>query len=87
MTYNWIPVTDNRKPEDGQEVLVTTKNKTGIYLHLATYSRNLYKVDKIAFGNKRNIAGFYDETYGKKEIHGVTAWCPAPRVYTASDKD
>lgn len=81
---NWIPITDNRKPDDGQCVLVTVKDTA---LHLALYSRNLYKVDKIAFGDKKNIAGFYqrgaDGAY--REILGVRAWIAAPRPYLKED--
>ena len=50
---------------------------------MATYSTNLYEIDKFIFNNKKNVPGFYgyDDEYGYYEYDNVDAWMPEPPSY------
>ena len=83
----WIPVSE-RLPEDEQECLITYKGIGGFHIDLATYSTNLYKVDKYDFHTKKDISGFYgfDTEYGYYEWSDVVAWMPLPQPYKEGEE-
>lgn len=78
----WIPVSE-RLPEDEQECLITSKGLGEFHIDIATYSTNLYKVDKYDFHTKKDVSGFYgiDTEYGYYEWSDVVAWMPLPQPY------
>lgn len=84
-TQKWIPISE-KPPKDKQPCFVT-KIIPGGYkriVNTATYSTNLYEVNKYEFADKKNIPGFYN--YGSDgyfECTGVIAWMPKPEPYKA----
>ncbi len=80
----WIPVSE-KPPKDNQRCLISTRGIIPAKSHccMATYSTNLYEIDKFIFNNKKNVPGFYgyDDEYGYYEYDNVDAWMPEPPSY------
>lgn len=78
----WIPCSE-RLPENKERVLVTCKCSHGLKTSILRYAKDLYKVDVIAFEDKRGEGGWYDydSEYGYYNITGITAWMPLPDAY------
>ena len=80
---HWIPCSE-RWPEDGKECLVSIPcSKKNTVVDMASYSTDLYKVDKYDFHDKQGVSGWYqlDREYGYLETLNVTAWMPLPEPY------
>ena len=80
---HWIPCSE-RLPEDGTECLISVICfKKVTIVDVATYSTDLYKVDKYDFHDKRGVSGWYqlDEEYGYMETLNAIAWMPLPEEY------
>ena len=71
---NWISCKDALPTEEGQ-YLLANKHSGGVYYHVASWSNNLYKVDKYDFYDKKKKSGFYklDSEYGYIET-SCSAW-------------
>ena len=83
---DWIPV-NGTPPKDGQKCLVTVEyfgSKKDREVVMGTYSKDLYKIDKNDFYDKKGKAGWYgfDSEYGYYEILDVKAWKPLDEPYT-----
>lgn len=83
----WIPVSE-KPPKDKQHCFVT-KIIPGCkpIVKTATYSTNLYEVNKYEFADKKNIPGFYD--YGSDgyfECTDVIAWMSLPKAYGGKEE-
>lgn len=78
----WIPVTE-RLPEDGEYLVAYTLNiiPPKKVIDVCYFAKNLYKVDKYDFADKKRKSGFYqyDGEYGFYERTGITHWMPLPQ--------
>ncbi len=77
---HWIPCSE-RMPEDGTECLVSVRcSKKVVVVDMATYSTDLFKVDKEDFFGNRGESGWYylSNEYGYCKVLNVIAWMPLP---------
>ena len=80
----WIPCSE-RLPEDGTECLVSVRcSKKVVVVDMATYSTDLFKVDKEDFFGNRGESGWYylSGEYGYCKMLNVIAWMPLPESYS-----
>ena len=79
----WIS-TKERLPEKEREYLVTTRGR----LDILSFAKDLYKVDKYDFWDRKDVSGWwwYDGEYGYIETDGVTAWMYLPKPYKESEE-
>ena len=81
----WIPVSE-RLPEDGTDCLVSVRcSKKVVVVDTATYSTDLFEVDKEDFFGNRGESGWYyfSGEYGYCKVLNVIAWMPLPEPYRA----
>ena len=73
----WISVKDRLPDTDGYYLCVW--NET---IDVFEFAKNLYKVDKYSFTNKKGKSGFYecDREWGFIEHEDVTHWMPLPEL-------
>lgn len=78
----WTPMSD-RPPEDGTKCLVTQRFGNVRIVSDATYSSDLYRVNKYDFIDRKGMAGFYnhDSEIGYIELENVIAWMPKPKAW------
>ena len=78
----WIPVTE-RLPEDGGCLVSYLVNTIPPHrsIDICYFAKNLYKIDKYDFADKKRKPGFYqyDSEYGYYERAGITHWMPLPQ--------
>lgn len=82
---HWIPVSDGL-PEDGTDCLVSVRcSKKVVVVGMATYSTDLFTVDKEDFFGNRGESGWYylSRGYGYCKVLNVLAWMPLPEPYRA----
>lgn len=85
-TQTWIPI--SRKPPKDKQSCFVTKTIPGCkpIVTTATYSTNLYEVNKYEFADKKNIPGFYGYSIdGYFECTDVVAWTPLPKAYEGEE--
>ena len=83
---HWIPCSE-RLPEDGTDCLVSVRcSKKVVVVDMATYSTDLFRVDKDDFFGNRGESGWYclSSEYGYCKVLNVIAWMPLPEPYTES---
>lgn len=82
----WIPV--SVKPPKDKQCCFVTKAIPGCkpIVTTATYSTNLYEVNRYEFADKKNIHGFYKySSDGYFECTDVIAWMPSPEAYDGEE--
>lgn len=76
----WIPVTERLPDKDEKYLTVHTLNTIPQkpWIEVCRFAKNLHKVDKYEFPEKK--PGFYqsDSEYGYYEVSGITHWMPLP---------
>ena len=80
---HWIPCSE-KLPEDGTDCLVSVRcSKKVVVVDTATYSTDLFKVDKEDFFGNRGESGWYyfSGEYGYCKVLNVIAWMPLPTAY------
>lgn len=79
----WIPV--SQPPKKAGKYIVTMRCLNRDFVDIASYSKDLYKVNVDDFADKKGVAGWYgfDLEYGFYEHDFVTAWQDAPEPYKA----
>lgn len=80
----WIPVKERLPEKEGDcEYLVTS----GSGLNILSFAKDLYKVDKYDFWDRKGVSGWfdYDSEFGYIETDGVIAWMPLPKEYKESE--
>lgn len=84
----WIPVSE-RLPEENGEYLVTIKWSHKSFVRVAKFAKNLRKVDKYFFADKKKQSGWYDDAYGCDDgyeyVEDVIAWMPFPETYRSEE--
>lgn len=76
MQNEWISVKDRLPEKNGQYLCVSGD----AYIRTAWFSKNLYKVDKYDFINRKGKSGFYNYgEYGYYETD-VAYWMPIPKL-------
>lgn len=78
----WIPVTERLPEEEGKYLTVFTINTIPPrpVIEVCCYAKDLYKVDKYDFQDKKRKPGFYqyDSEWGFFEMSDITHWMPLP---------
>ncbi len=79
----WISVKEKLPDTDGNYLCV----RDGYFVDFSTievlyYAKNLYKVDKYRFDDKKGKDGFYgyDAEWGYSYFRTVTHWMPLPEL-------
>lgn len=83
MKREWIPVSE-MLPEDGTDCLVSVRCSAKVVMvDMATYSTDLFTVDKEDFFGNRGESGWYylSREYGYCKMLNVMAWMPLPEPY------
>lgn len=77
MNTEWISVKDRLPNRSGKYLCASIPQ----YIRTAYFSKNLYKVDKYDFADKKGKSGFYnyDIEYGYCETN-VDYWMPLPEL-------
>ena len=77
MQNKWIRVKDRLPNRSGQYLCASGSQ----YIKTAWFSKNLYKVDKYDFADKKGKSGFYnyDSEWGYYETD-VAYWMPLPKL-------
>lgn len=84
----WIPVSE-RLPGDDTDCLVSIRCQAKVVVvDMATYSTDLFKVDKEDFFGNCGESGWYcfNGEYGYCKVLNVIAWMPLPEPYRADGK-
>ena len=81
MQNEWISVKDRLPEKDNKYLCVID----AIGTHCITtcwFSKNLFKVDKYDFANRKGIRGFYNYSseWGYYQNTSVTHWMPLPEL-------
>ena len=73
----WISVKD-RLPDKEDEYLCISED----FIYIFEFAKDLYKVDKYSFDNRKGKSGFYefDREWGYYEKERVTHWMPLPEL-------
>ena len=78
----WIPVTERLPEENGKYLTVFTINTIPPrpVMEVCCYAKDLYKVDKYDFQDKKRKSGFYqyDSEWGFFEMSDISHWMPLP---------
>lgn len=84
----WIPCSERLPEEDKQEYLVTAKALKRNCLDMASFTTDLYSVDKYDFYDRKGEPGWYflDSELGFVELHDVIAWMPLPEPYKGVER-
>ena len=81
-THRWIPVTERLPEKDGKYLTVHTLNSIPPqpWIEVCWFAKDLYKVDKYDFHDKKKKSGFYqyDSEWGNFERTGISHWMPIP---------
>lgn len=78
----WIPVTERLPDENGKYLTVFTLNTIPPrpVIEVSCYAKDLYKIDKYDFHDKKRKHGFYqyDSECGYFEMSDISHWMPIP---------
>ena len=76
----WIPVTERLPDKDCKYLTVNLPCNIEPIIQVCCYAKDLYKVDKYDFCDKKQKHGFYqyDGEWGFFEVSGITHWMPLP---------
>lgn len=78
----WIPVTERLPEENGKYLTVFTINTIPPrpVMEVCCFAKDLYKVDKYDFQDKKRKPGFYqyDSEWGFFEMSDISHWMPLP---------
>lgn len=79
----WIPVTERLPEENGKYLTVFTVNTIPPrpVIEVSCYAKDLYKIDKYDFQDKKKKSGFYqyDSEWGYFEMSDISHWMPLPQ--------
>lgn len=79
----WIPVTERLPDENGKYLTVFTVNTIPPrpVIEVSCYAKDLYKIDKYDFHDKKRKHGFYqyDSEWGYFEMQDISHWMPLPQ--------
>lgn len=73
----WISVKDRLPDTEGEYLCIS-----GDFIYIFEFAKDLYKVDKYTFDNRKGKSGFYefDGEWGYYEKERVTHWMPLPEL-------
>ena len=78
----WIPVAERLPDENGKYLTVFTLNTIppSPVIEVSCYAKDLYKIDKYDFHDKKRKHGFYqyDSECGYFEMSDISHWMPLP---------
>ena len=78
----WISVTERLPDENGKYLTVFTVNTIPPrpVIEVSCYAKDLYKIDKYDFQDKKKKSGFYqyDSEWGYFEMTDISHWMPMP---------
>ena len=81
----WILMSEKSPSKDGRYLVTQKLDSEIFYIDILSWAKNLYKIDKYDFYNKRGKCGWfnYDNEYGYYSIdmESIKAWMPLPEPY------
>lgn len=86
----WIPVTERLPEDNGKYLTVFTVNTIPPrpVIEVSCYAKDLYKIDKYDFQDKKKKSGFYqyDSEWGYFEMSDISHWMPLPQPPESEDE-